>query len=159
MRLFEIPFQNAFSAEAVLLHKAQQEEDYEKVEALQARMSMNTSKSLPNYYEDKEGEEKKHIIDRARIEDVCMRALLEIPQYWVGYLGSLDDTDRVRRILQKQDPQKMAEMGIDLSQDDDHIKSSLQHLAAHRELPPEKKWLGEEWPEGVLQKFQDFVKN
>ncbi len=105
MRLFDIPFTNAFSADEVLRWKVRNNNeesgrwDDAKLNAIERRLQMNTDE----YYAVKFGEEKKPYRERMLFEDVLIRELLERPESWLGRVAEIDDPIKRRTILEKAD--------------------------------------------------------
>lgn len=127
-KLFGINNSQAFSAESIFRLIAYKSDDKLLHHLLDRRLNPNDDLSYPEsrldwhkfqelatdektqqpsksalkaktYFEEFSGEEKKGIVVRMRGENQWTYGLLEIPAYWVGYLGYLDDEQKLRTLL------------------------------------------------------------
>src|SRR3990167_1430648 len=99
MELFDIPYKSAFSAEEVLRYVAREREnwDNDKLLEIERRLNMGEASKAPasskdkvdTFYQEKQGTEKKNIVRRGQEEDVWSKALLDMPEYWISYVGRL----------------------------------------------------------------------
>lgn len=171
MRLFDIPYKEAFSAEEVMRYAARGGKEAEewdqkalleverKLDMVEATRNpvMPKDEKLKSFYQQKLGEEQKDVTKRGQDEDVWTMALLKVPEYWLGYVGKLDNSQRIRRILVKQDQGVLKEkFGIDLSSDADAtLKSKL--LSIKRIVPDQNKLAGQAWAPETVQKLENSV--
>lgn len=168
MTAFGINYHTAFSSEEVLRYAAREGETWDNQKLLEIENRLNiadasktqvSSKDSPAspYYEAQKGEESNNISERAKMEDVWTRSLLEIPEYWIGYIGRIDDPERIRTILEKQDPNKLKKHGIDLLEPNDVIKSKL--LKIERKMPDVEDWKGKDWPKETERRLGEIRKD
>lgn len=160
MNLFDIPYKTAFSAEEVARYKARLGENWDNQELteLERRLDMNEAAKKDSYYSAKLGTEKKNISRRGTEEDFFDRALVEVPEYWIGYLGRLENTQRMRSILAKQDQEMLAQkFDIRLSDSDEVLKTKL--LSIKRIVPPIGEWIGQNWSEETGNKIANLATN
>lgn len=167
MELFGIPYKTAFSAEEVLRYVAREKKEWDEQKLLEIErlLDMNEASKIPVsavdktdiYFQTKQGVEKKNIVKRGQEEDVWSRALLEVPAYWLGYLGRLNDIERVRQALARQDQQMLRDkFDIVLNVDtDDILRKKL--LSIKREVPNPDEWVGQEWAGETQGKLQDLI--
>lgn len=164
MELFGIPYKTAFSAEEVLRYVAREGEDWDhqKLLEIEHMLDMNEAskeptKYAPSYFPQKQGTEKKDIVTRGQEEDVWSRALLEMPEYWIGYLGRLKNSKLMRHILKNQDQNVLKNsFGIDLALDtDEELKKKL--ASVERKLPNVEKWIREAWSGETQKKLDNLV--
>lgn len=166
MEMFGIDYKTVFSAEEVLRYVARfdvegrEKEvwDQKALAEFERRLDMNEAGKVPTYYGQKLGMERNTVARRGQEEDVWSKALLEIPQYWIGYLGSLENTARIREVLTKtQDPEILRErFGIDLASDSDEtLRKKL--LAIKRRLPDVDQSILEGWPQSTQEKLEGIV--
>ena len=94
---------------------------------------------------------------RGQEEDVWSKALLEVPEYWLGYLGRLQNTQRIRQILSNQDQKMLFDrFGISLSADtNETIKEKL--LAIKRKIPDAEKEIGQNWPAETVSQLENIT--
>lgn len=165
MSLFDIKYKTAFSSEEVLRYGAREKEiwDDQKLLEIENRLNMAEASKTPvsskdspvsTYYSKKEGIERKNVNTRAEEEDIWSRALLEMPEYWLKYLGRLEDGEKLRQILQKQDKNTLKRFGLDLSESDASLKEKL--LGIERKMPNVEEWRGKVWPISTTQKLEEI---
>jgi uncharacterized SAM-binding protein YcdF (DUF218 family) len=164
MGKFGIPYKTAFSAEEVLRYVAREGEnwDNEKLLEIEKKLNMGEASKVPVsakdkvdiYFQSKQGTEKKNIVRRGQEDDFWSKALLEVPEYWMGYVGRLQSGERIRQILSNQDQNMLAEkFNIHVTSDTDEvIKQKL--LAITRKLPDLEKGIGQDWPEETKAKLE-----
>ncbi len=114
MEMFDVPIaKNVFSSEEVFRFAARDQEEWDhgalldienrlNLNEAQVPLSQRDAKLSPGYYGLQKGEERTTIDTRLKQDDVWRRVLDEIPEYWIGYLGRLNDPERARVILQKR---------------------------------------------------------
>lgn len=169
MDLFGVPYEAAFSNEEVIRFMAREGEGWNQqtLNELEQRLDMNAAsrtawsgKDLelnPGYYGKQLGTEQKSIHRRGQEEDVFTRALLEMPEYWIVYVGLLNNESRIRGILEKQDTQVLKDrFGVDLSEDISSIKANL--IAIPRIIPSLDEWIPQQWPPETTKKLEDAIK-
>lgn len=165
MDLFNIQYKTAFSAEEVVRFAAREGEKWDDKTLLEIEHRLDTVEAgkipteyAPGYFPQKEGTEKKDVLRRALEEDVWSRALLEIPEYWLGYLGRLGNGEKLKQILASQDQNILKEkFGIDVSLDNDVvIKEKL--LKVQRKMPDLEEWIRErDWPTKSQAKLEELA--
>jgi uncharacterized SAM-binding protein YcdF (DUF218 family) len=160
MELFKIPHRQAFSAEEVMRYVAREGKDWDKwdqnaLSEIEKKLDMGTKGG--QYFEEKIGEERKNVTVRGQQEDVWSRALLEVPDYWLGYIGNLHNMSRIKEILINQDQKVLRDkFGIDLFSDtDETIKTKLS--AIKRKVPSLEEWIGKDWSEETRANLEGFV--
>lgn len=129
MELFNIPFDDAFSAESVTRYVAEKYNDKDKLDELDQRLNSNTRvderirvaraehlselashvNHQPDYFEQQKGAkveenkvpetEQKDILTRRLEEDLWTRFLLDEPAYWVGTLSKIQSDTRLQIIV------------------------------------------------------------
>ncbi len=146
MHLFDIPYRNVFSSDAVLLQAAQERGDEHAVTEITRRRDINAAARAPlstteqaydekarangilvGYYDGQKGAEQKTIERRIQEEDLWAGALLEISDYSLPYFARIQDDDRLMRIMKNFDtkffpaegdkPSALMERGIDVEHD------------------------------------------
>lgn len=165
MDLFNIQYKTAFSAEEVVRFAAREGEKWDNNALLEIEHRLDTVEAgkipteyAPGYFPQQEETEKKDVLRRVLEEDVWSRALLEIPEYWLGYLGRLKNGEQLRRILASQDQGMLKEkFGIDVSLDNDAtIKEKL--LKVQRKMPDLEEWIRErDWPTESQSKLEELA--
>lgn len=173
MDLFCIPYRHAFSAEEVVRFAARDKEEWDDQTLLEIEQRLDVNAAArrplskrdqelgPGYYGRKQGEEQKNVYRRRQEEQVWQEALFKIPEYWIGYLGQLNDASRIITILDKWD-KRFPELkflddirnrfGIALSDDEETLRKKL--AGVERKAPSGGSWIGylegqikEEWGE------------
>lgn len=174
IELFGIPYKHAFSAEEVVRYVAREGKEWEKWDQgklleIERRLDMSQASKTPiserdkqamsgyDYYHTKKGMEQENVARRGQKEDVWSRALLKMPEYWLSYLGKLNNANRIREILTKQDQEMLKNrFGINpLSDADDSIREKL--LTIERKLPDLKEWTGREWDPQTVAKLEELI--
>lgn len=163
MEIFSIPYKGVFSAEEVMRYAAREGEDFNEWDhgmllEIEKRLDMADATKTPVsgkdrvnlYYQNKQGEEQKNIARRGQEEDVYTRALLSVPENWLMYVGRLSNTERMLKILARQDQQMLKnKFGIDLAADKyDDIRQKL--LAIKRIVLHPDEWISQEWPKETI---------
>lgn len=155
MEMFGLSNKHAFSAEEVVRFAARDSKEWDSKTLLEIenRLDMVAASRVPwsekdqelgpGYYGTKKGEEQKTVHRRFLEEDVWRQVLGELPQYWIGYLGRLKNTQRIREILNKQGQNFLEQIkrrfGIDpVSDTDESLKQKL--LGVERKPPEGKNW-------------------
>jgi broad specificity phosphatase PhoE len=156
-QMFGIPYKEAFSAEEVMRYAAREKEPWDNstLAEIERRLDMTP---LPNkYYLDKIGEEKRNISRRGMEEDVYSRALLSVPENWLMYVGRLNDTERMMRILGKQDRRMLkTKFDIDLFVDSpDDVRQKLKTIK--RIVLHPDKWGNKKWGKNVHRKLNAYI--
>lgn len=178
MELFNIPYQVAFSSEAVL--KAV---EYEKVRfwnsetllRLDKQLSLNDTKRVAvsdrdaqvkvGFYDDKLGAEQKNYWVRYHEEDAFTRMLLEVPEYWMTYVGRIKNDDQLKKVLSNIDAIFPGYLeNLSLSQDrvliDNNYLTIVRSTLGAIARPDIAKWIREEmpgaWPEETKAKLERF---
>lgn len=157
MEMFGLPNKHAFSAEEVVRFVARSSEEWDSdtLTEIENRIDMNAASRVPwskkdqelgpGYYGTKKGEEQKTVHRRFQEEDAWRQVLGELPQYWIGYLGRLQNTQRIREILNRQGQDFLEQIkrrfDIDPASDTDTILK--QKLLGVERKPPEGKNWGE----------------
>lgn len=75
------------------------------------------------------GQETKDVGIRGNEEKRYSANLVEVPAYWLGYVGLLDNENRIRRILvgaENDNPGVLTEIGVDLNDNIESIREALQ---------------------------------
>lgn len=173
MQLLDIPYGHAFSAEEVTRYAARFDEqgrereqwDEQTLLEIERMLDMGEASTPPvspkdkvdTYYQQQSGTEQKNIAKRGQEEDVWSRALLEMPEYWLCYLGNLKNGERMRNILAGQDQHMLEErFGIDMSSDsDDVLRQKL--LKVGRILPNLDEWVGQDWSKDTKERLEGFI--
>lgn len=144
MDLFEIPYVTAFSSEKVAHFASLERGDQKTADEIDRRLDMNEAGRIPlnqrdyeaepGFYNRQKGTEKLNIVRRFQENDVFMRELLNTPEYWITYIGRLDNEQRARSILSKFDQQMLQDrFQIDLDESFDRVRLKL--AAIPRKLP------------------------
>lgn len=169
MELFGIPLQDAFSSDEVLRFAARDQEPWNqtKLQEIEQKLNINTPE---DYYNKMKGEERRDILRRSEEDDVWIRALLEIPEYWIPYLGKIEKPERLRILLKnfnelfpKKDLQLLKIDINNLTIKPDNINEIRQKLqAVKRVMPDIEIWIQEHrkqgWPNKETQeKLQAIV--
>lgn len=159
MSMFNIPYKTAFSAEEVMRYTAREGEDWDnqKLTEIERKLDMNEAAKNDTYYSNQLGAEKKNVLRRGLEEDFFSRALVEAPEYWLGYLGKIENQERVMKILAKQDSEMLKEFGIVLSEPYVKIKGGLN--AIKRKVPPLDEWIGQRWSQDTEAKIDNLTTN
>lgn len=166
MDMFELQYAGVFSAEAVAKYAALGTENEAKtLDELERRLDINAASKnptelAPGHYSKQQGTEQKDIHRRVQEEYFLSRALLEEPKYWLGYVGGIDNTDLMMRIVNKQDPKVLQEVfAIDLVADTpDTIRQKLLPFRSEkRYVPPVEQWINEPYPEESARKLEELV--
>jgi uncharacterized SAM-binding protein YcdF (DUF218 family) len=160
MEMFEINYKTAFSAEEVMRFAAMQGQDagdwdHDKLLEIERRLNLNENieslekkpgKFAPGYFPQQQGAEQKNVVRRIQEERAFKRALQDMPEYWIMYLGRLNNAERIRQILLKQDQEiLMDRFDISLADSDVDLKAKL--LAVERKLPDLDTDIAQNWPE------------
>jgi hypothetical protein len=156
MDLFKVPYRNAFSSEEVLRYAARDvrnfdDLDQDLLDQVENVLDINAINRIPwssrdreayqSFYSRQKGVEKTDIQQLILENQVYARALRELPENWIGYVGQLNSFSRILRILDGQDQEMLFErFGIDPSKDSEQeIRKKLasierKHLSANRSL-------------------------
>lgn len=173
MELFGIPVQDAFSSDEVLRFAARDQEFWNnaQLQEIERRLNINNA----DYYQNKMGTEAKPILRRHQEDDAFIRALLEVPEYWIPYLGKIQNPSRLHTILQNVHtlfPDYLTSLGIDITNIQDEsgtIKEEVQSkLSQVKRIVPnieiwiqeyQNKRLSEETEQQKLQGIVDRINN
>lgn len=153
--LFELPYDVAFTNEAVVRYIAREEGDQQTLNELDQRLNMDEPNG-EGYFDKQFGTEKQNTIRKRGLEEnLFTRALLEVPEYWIMYIGRLTSEDRIRKILGKLDAKDLQKFDVDVSEDIDTIKQKL--VAIPRVVPDPKVWAVPEIPEETMDKLMHIA--
>lgn len=138
MHFFDVPYVTAFSSEKVVQWAAYQEGDMDKVKEIDERLEMasvagNTQAKKPEdkqllpYYEKQIGTERLDINTRFLQNDAYTKETMDVPEYWLCYVGLLKSDERIKRILNKVNPGMLQRFNIAI---DDPIEKTRKKLLA-----------------------------
>ena len=189
--LFGVKTNQAFSAEQIFNLIADRADDQELKQLIRSRINLNEdlsagekidwqvfqalsseekarqqSKSAmmaPTHFEKQLGKEGRGIKERMLDENWFSYGLVDVPKYWIGYLGYLTDNNRLMTILKTintSSPETLKEVGIDLDQTPETIKQELLLYAKEKRTgPPEFDFARTDWPASARDKLQKIVDN
>ena len=111
MELYGLPYVDSFVADEVIRTALLQDHDLYRYELLDIDKRLDVNQQVrtphserdrlanPTYYDDKLGTEQKSYLRRAQEETAFTRMLLEIPEYWITYVGRITDDVHLRKVL------------------------------------------------------------
>ncbi len=177
-KLFGLNNETAFSAEQVFKKIAQDTEDLDLLNLINLRLNPNEDLSAPNsrinwndidntprsamkapsYFEKQKGMEGKGISEKMKDENWYTYGLLEKPTYWIGYIGFLDNNDRLMKLLKSINeiqPDIFHQMDINLEKDEiNKIREKLlEYTKEKRANLNDFKSTRTDWPEGSRTKL------
>lgn len=172
MELFHIPYRTAFSSEEVIRFAARDGKDYNEWDLAQLKriedlLDVNASARTPwsdidaeasrDFYSQQQGTEKKNIHRRLQEEDLWTRSLLEIPEYWLPYIGRIQNGQRIRAILGDLDQNMLRDrFGIDQATvSDEELKVKLTSI--ERIVPNADEEAGKPWDKATSDKLESAV--
>lgn len=167
MELFNIHFRDVFTSDGVLSFAARDQELWNDAQLQEIEQRLNTNNA--DYYQNKMGTETKPILRRHQEDDAFIRALLEVPEYWIPYLGKIQNPNRLRGILENVNalfPDYLTSLDIDITNIHDEsgtIKKEVQSKLSQvkRIVPNIEIWIQEHqnqrWPKQTEEKLQVIV--
>ncbi len=186
-QFFGIESNQAFSTEQIFNLIAEKTNDINMKQQIHLLLSTNEDLSAPNsrinwpdttgesksalkevtLFEKQVGSEKKGIIDKMLDENWFTYGLIKEPKYWIGYLGYLQNNNRLLSILNaidKSTPGLLSELNVNIQEDPDKIKEQLlKYTGAERVLPTKfsegrsSRWLNETSEYSIRAKLEELV--
>lgn len=151
--LFGLKVNEVYSAEETLMTLWGKTLSEGSKKFLLARVTPEEAERLKLFASDKaeelkiRGQEGKSVKQRSNEEKRYSANLVEVPAYWIGYVGLLENEQRIREILtdiNKANPGFLEKAGLDLGREISEIKETLKTFTFGPEKGGKRECLYEE---------------
>jgi|GEM_PF-387613 hypothetical protein len=119
----------------------------------------------PSYYEKQPGLEagSKDILSMFGGENRWTAGLIDIPEYWIGYVGQINNNERMMLILTNPKivkPEELQRLGVSLQESPDEIRKKLLfYTSEKRKMPEEKYFDAASWTNLTREKLEEINRN
>lgn len=161
--LFELPIKEMYSAEETLLRTWGGDLSEGSQKFLLSRVIPEEAERLQLFQLGMKGEESKSVKQRINEEKRYSACLVEVPAYWIGYIGLLQNEKRIKNILANIDKSSLETLGINPNSSVEEIKKTLLpfttmiNQGGKREMPFEEVAQTGNVPEKIMEKIKIHI--
>lgn len=127
-----------------------------------AKQPSRSTMKAKTYFEEQPGIEgkSKDILSMFAGENRWTAGLLDIPEYWIGYLGQIENNERLMSILKNENlikPEELKKLDISLEETPEKIKQKLlPYTEEKRKMPEENLGQAANWTNLTRQKLEEI---